>query len=201
MKNLIYLFSFLCLTGATNLTIAQESQNYQERNPIYDFADLQLTNTDTIPDYESKANKLKITGTIYESDGLTPAKDVLLFIEQPNENGDFDLRKKDDKRYVHHRGWVKTDADGHYAFYTFVPGNDRRYNQLQQIFPVIKESTQPEYELETFLFDEDPLLTKRCRKRIAKKSDTSRILKLKKVDGLLVAERNIVLSTDSKTTI
>ena len=146
MKNLLYLFSFICLFGSNNLIGAQTAQNYQERNPIYDYAELQLNNTDTIPDYQSKINKLKITGTIYESDGLTPAKDVILFIEQPNENGDFDLRKANDKRYVNHRGWVKTDADGRYTFYTFVPGNDRRYNQLQQIFPELKESSQPEYE-------------------------------------------------------
>ena len=50
-----------------------------------------------------KDEKLKLTGTIYLSDGVTPAKDVILFIEQPDENGNFDLRKDNEKRYVHHR--------------------------------------------------------------------------------------------------
>ena len=48
--------------------------------------------------------------------------------------------------------------------------------------------------LSTFLFDEDPLLTKSCRKRISKKGDPNRILKLENKDGLLVAQHNIVLS-------
>jgi len=142
MKNLIYFFSITCLLGTFNLIEAQATQSYLERSPVYDYAELNLNNTDTIPDYDFKLNKLKITGTIYENDGQTPAKDVILFIEQPNENGDFDLRKENEKRYVNHRGWVKTNADGQYTFYTFVPGNDRRYNQLQQIFPVIKDSAQ-----------------------------------------------------------
>ncbi len=196
MKNLIYLFSFAFLFGANALG-AQESPADQDRSPIYDYAELQITKAATIPDYESKVNKLKITGTIYESDGLTPAKDVLLYIEQPNENGDFDLREVDEKRYVHHRAWVKTDADGSYTIYTFVPGGDRRYNQLQQIFPLVKEESKPEYALETFLFDEDPLLSRACRKKITKKGDPSRILVFKKEeDGLLVAQRDIILSSD-----
>ncbi len=190
MKNQFYFFSFICLFGTLNFINAQETL------PIYDYAALQLMSSDTIPDYESKANKLKLTGIIYESDGLTPAKDVILYVEQPDENGDFDLRETNDKRYVHHRSWVKTDADGRYTLYTFVPGSDRRYNQLQQMFPIIKESSKEAYELETFLFDDDPLLTKTCRKRMAKKGDPSRILKLKSVDGIFVAERNITLKPD-----
>ena len=196
MKNIIILFCIVCFNNAINPIAAQESNSISDlNNPIYDRAEDQLRNTDTIPDFRSKTNKLKLTGIIYQSDGITPAKDVILFIEQPDEDGDFDLRRTGDTRYVFHRSWVKTDADGRYTFYTFVPGNDRRYNQLQQIFPIIKESAQPEYQLETFLFDEDPLLSKACRKKISKKGDTTRILKLKKEDGLLVAQRDIVLST------
>lgn len=173
---------------------AQESIS-NAKSPIYDRAEDRLNNTDTIPDYRSKTNKLKLTGIIYESDGVTPAKDVILFIEQPNENGDFELRNTGDARYVFHRSWVKTDADGRYTLYTFVPGGDRRYNQLQQIFPLVKEPTKQEYEIETFLFDDDPLLTKTCRKRLAKKGDPTRILKLKTEDGIYVAERDIVLKS------
>ena len=194
-KSIVYFVFLVSFIGIFNPINAQEKDS-----PIYDRAENQLTNTDTIPDYRSKTNKLKLTGIIYENDGITPAKDVILFIEQPNENGDFELRNDRDDRYVFHRSWVKTDADGRYTFYTFVPGNDRRYNQLQQIFPLIKESSKPEYQLETFLFDNDPLLTKRCRKQITKKSDPARIMKLKQVDGILIAEKNIVLASNEVKT-
>lgn len=197
MKSFLSIYSFLFLFGTLTAN-AQQDKDLQNRNPIYDYAENKITQLDTVPDYESKTNKLKITGTIYKSDGVTPAKDVLLYIEQPDEYGDFDLRKKNDKRYVHHRAWVKTDADGKYTIYTFVPGSDRRYNQPQQIFPMIKEASQPEYALDTFLFDEDPLLTRACRKKIAKNGDTSRILTLKKQDGLFVTTKNIVLSDADK---
>lgn len=186
MKNVILLFCFTCICGAFNTLRAQQS-------PIYDRVEAQLKNTDTIPDYRSKANKLKLTGIIYQSDGVTPAKDVIVYIEQPNEDGDFDLRKSGKDRYVFHRSWVKTNADGRYTFYTFVPGNDRRYNQLQQIFPVIKETSKPEVQLASLLFNDDPLLTKRCRKRIAKKEQKGRILTTQKENGILVAHKDIIL--------
>lgn len=202
MKNCIILFCFVCFIGANTSASAQESanlsdnkpENYLERHPIYDYTELELNNTDTIPGFESKVNKLKISGTIYESDGVTPASDVILFIEQADENGQFNLRKQNDKRYVHNSGWIKTDADGQYTFYTYIPGNDRRYNQLQQLFPTVKEVSKAEYEIESFLFDEDPMLTKLCRKKITKKGDPTRILKLKKEDGLYIVQKDIVLS-------
>jgi len=193
MKNLVIIFCLICFYSAINPLLAQDS-------PIYDRAEAQLNHTDTIPDFRSKVNKLKLTGVIYQSDGVTPAKDVIVYIEQPNEDGDFDLRKSGDDRYVFHRSWVKTDADGRYTFYTFVPGGDRRYNQLQQIFPIIKEASKPEQHLESLLFDDDPLLTKRCRKRLAKRGNEGRILKTKKENNILVASKDIVLSEYTEPT-
>ncbi|WP_299099890.1 hypothetical protein [uncultured Winogradskyella sp.] len=193
MKTRIYLIFFISFLGATTLISAQDSKKL----PIYNQTTANLTNVDTIPDYASKVNKLKVSGIIYKSDGITPAKDVILYIEQPNENGDFELLGEKDARYVNHRGWVKTDADGHYTFYTFVPGGDRRYNQMQQLYPIVKEPSKDAYEVETFLFDEDPLLTKTCRKRMEKKGDVTRILKLSTEGDILVAQRNIVLKENT----
>ena len=202
-----YLFTFICLTCliGTNYSIsAQESidvsEDFLNRSPIYDYTELQLNNTDTIPGFDSKLNKLKITGTIYQSDGVTPASDVILYIDQADENGDFDLRYTNEKRYVHNRGWIKTDADGTYTFYTYVPGNDRRFNQMQQLFPIVKEPSKDAYEIASFLFDEDPFLSKTCRRRMAKKGDPTRILKLKTVDGLSVVQKDIVLGLDMEST-
>ena len=172
-----------------------EDISYIDRHPIYDYNKDYISSTDSIPDFESKYQKLKISGTIYKSDGKTPASDVIMYIEHADEDGDFDLRKLNDKRYTHHRGWIKTNASGQYAFYTFIPGGDRRYNQLQQLFPTIKEEANEFYNLESFLFDSDPLLTKACRKKIQKKGDVSRILKPIKQGDLLVVEKDIVLES------
>jgi len=201
MKNYIFNICLFCLIGTNFSIYAQDSSkvsgtkfdNITDHNPFYDYQKNQLNNCDTIPGFATKRNKLKIHGTIFKSDGVTPAKDVILYIEQADENGDFDLRKVNDKRYIHNRGWIKTDDTGQYTFYTYVPGNDRRYNQLQQLFPIVKEPSKLEYEIATFLFDDDILLSKLCRKRLAKKGDLTRILKLNKVDTLFVTQKDIIL--------
>lgn len=175
----------------------KQPEPHLEYHPIYDYNSKQLSSVDSIPEFESKNQKLKITGVIYESDGVTPARDVILYIEQADENGDFDLKKINDKRYVYHRGWIKTDATGRYTFYTFVPGGDRRYNQLQQLFPTIRTPSKSAYNLESFLFDSDPLLTRMCRKKLIKKGDVSRILAPLKQGDFLVVQKNIILDTDA----
>jgi protocatechuate 3,4-dioxygenase beta subunit len=203
MKSIVTFFVFIALM---TLSVSVQAQNvikpselegipYLDRHPIHDYTLDQIASIDSLPDFESKRQKLKITGTIYKSDGKTPASDVIMYIEHADEDGDFDLRKLDDKRYTYHRGWIKTNASGQYAFYTFIPGGDRRYNQLQQLFPTVKEGANEFYNLESFLFDSDPLLTKACRKKIAKKGDVSRILKPTKQGDLLVVEKNIVLES------
>ncbi|GFZ84980.1 hypothetical protein GCM10011531_15020 [Aquaticitalea lipolytica] len=184
--------NFTLIAQETTIASNDLPADYLKRSALYDYSESQLNNTDSIPDFESKSNKLKITGTIYLSDGKTPAKDVILYIEQPDENGDYELKTENNKRYVHHRGWIKTNADGQYTFYTFIPGQVLRYKELKHIHPVIKAPGQPEYDMDALLFDNDPFLSKSCRKRLAKRGiDT--ILKPIMKDNLLVATRDIVL--------
>ncbi|AUP77396.1 peptidase associated/transthyretin-like domain-containing protein [Flavivirga eckloniae] len=204
MKNLILLLCLVCFTCFSNTVIAQESasiaeekpENFKKRSPIYDYSEQKLNNVDTIPDFVSKRNKLKIVGTIYESDGVTPAKNVLLFIHQADENGDFELKRHNKKRYVHHRGWIKTDADGRYTFYTFIPGKYIYGNELKQILPIVKEPGKPEYKIESFLFNNDPLLNTSRRTRIKVDKESDRVLKLDKKEGLFVAKRDIILGKE-----
>jgi protocatechuate 3,4-dioxygenase beta subunit len=204
MKNLFTLISFayFVVFGYAQNDFDEISADYKKRNPIYDYSENILNNTDTIPDFETKPNKLKITGTIFESDGVTPAKDVLLYMSQSNENGDYEIKSKNDKRYIHHSGWIKTNAEGKYTFYTFIPGSAiipitfPRRRGPKQILPVIKEPGKPEYDLNAFLFEDDPLLTKSCRKRL-KRRGIDCILKLEKNEDIYVATKNIVLEQNT----
>ncbi|WOD43294.1 hypothetical protein [Hwangdonia lutea] len=203
MKTLSNALCILLLISFSVTANAQENdtasndipQNYKKRSPIYDYAEKQLNSVDTIPDFVSRTSKLKITGTIYENDGKTPAKNILLFIHQADEDGNFELKRHNKKRYVKHRGWVRTDANGRYTFYTFIPGKYMFGNELTQILPIIKEPNKPEYKIESFVFDNDPLLTKSCRAKI-EQTNPNRILKLDLKEGLFVANRDIILGKE-----
>tara|TARA_R110002050_G_scaffold233063_2_gene368766 strand:+ start:34510 stop:35133 length:624 start_codon:yes stop_codon:yes gene_type:complete len=199
MRKLTPLMFFACLISFSTL-IAQESAsttndiplNYKKRNAVFDYSEKQLNNTDTIPDFATKTDKLKITGTIYQSDGKTPASDVILFVHQSDEDGNYELKRDENrKRYIHHRGWIKTNTDGQYTFYTFIPGKFLRSKELRQIHRTIKEPGKPEYELTSFFFDDDPLLpdlTLACRAKAVMS-----MLKLNKKDGMYVATKDIIL--------
>lgn len=201
MKNLVFLLSIVFFLGNFYAMNAQESAeelpaDYKKRHAIYDYSEKTLSNTDSIPDFASKPNPLKISGTVLLSDGITPAKDIILYINQADENGAYELKKQFKKRYVHHRGWIKTDADGHYTFYTFIPGKDRHSTALKRIHLSIKEPNKPEYSGNDFLFDNDPLLKNSCRKRLTKNGIDS-ILKPEKKGNMFVATKDIVLETHS----
>ncbi|MFI1744008.1 hypothetical protein [Thalassobellus sediminis] len=203
MKKLTPLMFFACLISFSTL-IAQESAstsndiplNYKKRNAVFDYSEKQLNNTDTIPDFATKADKLKITGTIYQSDGKTPASNVILFIHQPDEDGNYDLKRDENrKRYIKHRGWIKTNSDGQYTFYTFIPGKFLRSKELRQIHRTIKEPGKAEYELTSFFFDDDPLLpdlTLACRAKAVMS-----MLKLNKKENMYVATKDIILNENT----
>ena len=192
-----FIFGFQSLTAQDSAIVSDEiPSDYLKRSAIYDYSEVNLNNTDSIPDFELKSDKLMITGIIYESDGKTPAKDVIMYISQPDENGNYDLKRSNDKRYIVHRGWIKTDADGRYTFYTFIPGNIINNRELKHIHPIIKEPGKPEYGLDAFLFDNDPFLSKSCRKRLAKKG-IDNILKPVMKDNMFVVTKDIVLEASN----
>lgn len=200
MKNLAT-YSFIIAFISTSFTFnAQEiasildevPANYKNHNTIYDVTGRQISSSDTIPEFNTKTNKLKISGTIFQCDGKTPAKNVLLLIYQPDEYGEYDVKKDDNrKRYIYHRAWIKTDNDGNYTFYTFVPGKYLRSKELKQIHRVIKEPGKTEQELNSFIFNNDPqlaYLNVECRNKASKD-----ILKLEKEGDMFVATNNITL--------
>lgn len=197
MKKIVYLLLAPLLLINFHLLQAQEItngslENYQKRHPLYDFLKNDLSNSDTIPDYASKPNPLKITGTVFLNDGITPAENVILFINQADENGNYELQTIDGKRSVYHRAWVKTGSDGTYSLYTFIPGKDRFSNALKSIHLAIKDPQASQEIGFDLVFDNDPRLSKSCRKRL-KKQGNDTILKPETSDGILEAKKDIIL--------
>ncbi|WP_338733940.1 hypothetical protein [Mangrovimonas cancribranchiae] len=201
MKTLRIILSLLGSLSLGQYVIAQDAAiqvtedvpfDYASRHAIYDFTETDLNTVDSIPDFQLKETPLKLTGIVYQADGVTPAKDVIVFIRHADENGKFDVRTKSEKRYVYHRGWVKTNAKGEYTFYTFIPGSYAHSKELRRIYASVKVAGELEYNLPDFIFDDDPFLTKRCRKRIAKKGVNCILTTLKK-ENYYLAEKDIVL--------
>lgn len=62
---------------------------------------------------------LRVRGTVYRSDGKTPAPGVILYVYQTDATGLYARERGADPR-IH--GWMRTDAAGRFEFLTIRPG-------------------------------------------------------------------------------
>ena len=159
-----------------------------------------LNEVDTLPDFNEPGPKIEISGTIYHRDGKTPAKDVILYVYHTDQKGLYSNKgnKSDShlegfaKQHGYIRGWVKTDVNGFYKFYTLVPASYPNSNNPKHIHPTIKEPGKSEYWIDEFVFADDPLLPKEERTR-TKPVGGNGVLKPGMKEGILKATRNIIL--------
>jgi protocatechuate 3,4-dioxygenase, beta subunit len=131
-----YIFTVLLLVSLE--ACAQTEDNDQNRRPektvggpcegceaALEFGDKPLTSIDTLPDFHDPGPKLQVGGTIYQSDGKTPANNVILYVYHTDQNGEYP-KKGDEtgwaRQHGYIRGWIRTNEDGKYRFYTLKPG-------------------------------------------------------------------------------
>ena len=212
MKNLLTILCFASFTSAVFAQTSIEKTPFCEAvhvdeapfSAINAYSENDLTDTATVPSYETMTHKLKLTGVVYENDGTTPATNVIVYIELANEAGEYELVNEAGAHHVNHRAWIKTGADGRYTFYAFVPGATEQpmtkptRHRPQHIHVTVKEEGQPAYELASFLFESDPLLTKSCKKKLTKRG-LDIVLTTVTQDDILVAKKNITLEPKSAT--
>lgn len=150
---------------------------------------------DTLSDFNEPGPKIMISGVIYQADGKTPAKDVVLYIYHTDQNGIY-ANKNNEKgwagRHGYIRGWMKTNEKGQYRFYTLKPASYPNSTAVKHIHPTIKEPGKSAYWIDEFLFDDDPFLTPERRKEHQQRGGDG-IIRLKNEKGILVGERNIYL--------
>lgn len=155
----------------------------------------QLNEVDTLPDFNDAGPKIEISGIIYKRDGKTPAPGVVLYVYHTDQKGLYATKGNENgwgKRHGYIRGWVRTDKNGFYKFYTLVPASYPDSKNPKHIHPILKEPGYNEYWIDEFVFDNDPLLPPAERTR-SKPVGGNGVLKTIKSDGMLYATRNIIL--------
>jgi protocatechuate 3,4-dioxygenase beta subunit len=148
----------------------------------------------TLPDYDEAGPKLIISGTIYNADGK-PAPGVVLYIYHTDQTGRY-TKKGNEKgwglRHGYIRGWLKTNGNGEYRFYTLKPASYPNSTIPAHIHPTIKEPGINEYWIDEYLFDGDPHLTKDERKKPEERGGKG-IIHLEEKNGILYGKRDIFL--------
>ena len=193
----------LLLTGSINVW-AQQSGNNSRRvgggcegcEAVFEYGSKKLLWVDTLPDFKEPGPALEISGTIYKRDGKTPASHVILYVYHTDQKGNYPVRGNETgwgKRHGYIRGWIKTNADGKYKFYTLRPASYPNSRAPQHIHPIIKEPNTNEYWIDEYLFSDDPFLDDEAKSSQRKRGGSGIITLTKKPDGTWVGKRDIVL--------
>jgi protocatechuate 3,4-dioxygenase beta subunit len=196
MKYYIILFSFLIFTQAWG------QENYELTGgpcegceAVFEFKG-DLNSSDTLPLFDESSPRIMVSGTVYQQGGHIPAKDVILYFYHTNREGIYPTRGDEkgwDRRQGYIRGWVKTDANGQYSFYTFKPASYPNGREPAHIHMTVLEPNGKYYWIDDFLFKDDPLLSKEDRNEVEPRGGTNGILDLQRKGNMLVGERDIIL--------
>ena len=154
-----------------------------------------MNEVDTLPIFQENGPKLIMSGTVYQRDGKTPAKDVILYVYQTDQSGKYRVTGQEKgwgRRHGSIRGWMKTNARGEYRFYTIRPAAYSQTGPPAHIHIFVKEPGLNEYWIDDFQFDDDPFLTEELRGRQSDRGGNG-IITLAEKNGVLFGRRNIYL--------
>jgi len=186
-----------------SLNISSQNENNIKRiggpcegcEAIYEYGNKRLASVDTLPQFNKLPNPIKVKGVVYKDDGKTPASDIILYVYHTNNKGVYPSGKNSkgwERRHGYLRGWMKTDSQGRYAFYTSRPASYPNSSIPQHIHITVKEPDKNEYYIDDFYFKDDPNITNTILNKRNSRAGFG-VLSLKKEEMLQVATRDIVL--------
>ncbi|HAS44593.1 MAG TPA: intradiol ring-cleavage dioxygenase [Microscillaceae bacterium] len=162
---------------------------------VLEYGDKVLTTIDTLPAFQETEPKMKVTGTIYQKDGRTPAAGVILYAYHTNRKGIYEAKegaKGWAKTHGFIQGWIKTDQTGQYTFYTFRPAAYPNRAEPEHIHLTVKEPNRNEYYIESIQFLDDKLLTTEKQQQLRKRGGSG-LTTPRLENGLLLVKRDIIL--------
>ena len=166
---------------------------FKEKSPV-------SWQTRVAPD-TAKGQPLQISGIVYESDGKTPAPNVLMYFYQTNARGYYAKHGTEPRSshawwHGYSRGWLRTDFTGRYQINTVRPGPYPGETIPAHIHFYVKAPSQCTcYYLSDFVFQDDPLLTESYWYKVEQSEGFLRYggVALTKQNGALIGRRDLVL--------
>ncbi|MBS1509088.1 MAG: hypothetical protein JSS79_20790 [Bacteroidetes bacterium] len=140
---------------------------------------------------DEPGERLTLSGTIFKSDGKTPAPDIILFFYHTDATGHYN--PEDDPNNPRLKGWVKTNALGQYVFHTLKPAPYPTLKTPAHIHVHLFSKELAENWIDDFWFEGDRLIKESDNSRFSKLGEFSPIVKLVKGKNGLTGVRNIKL--------
>jgi len=196
----LFFITILLLILQNNLVLSQSKQlggPCEDCDALLDYRllSIQPNACDTLPGFKENEPKIKITGTVFEKDGITPASNIILYIYHVDRKGVYQPSNHPigwEKRHGQYRGWLKSNKNGKYTFFTFRPASYPSVQEPEHIHIYVKEPNMTPYYIDNILFESDALLTEEI-KQTQKNRGGSGIVQLKMKNGIWTANRDIIL--------
>ncbi len=152
-----------------------------------------MSSSITIASKDEPGERLQMSGTIFQPDGVTPAEGIVLYVYHTDATGYYN--KNDDPYDPRLRGWMKTGKDGRYEFRTIKPAPYPKRVTPAHIHAQIYSPTIPEYGIDEYWFEGDPFITSEQKvKLLTGRGGFSSIIKLtRNNEGVLIGVRDIKL--------
>jgi protocatechuate 3,4-dioxygenase beta subunit len=156
-----------------------------------------LNSSDTSAGWTELGQKLLVTGTVYKSDGRTPAQNVIIYYWQTDNDGLYSARQGMNEKAMRHghiRGWIQTDKNGKYSIYTLRPAPYPNDVLPAHIHLSIKEpNVDNEYYPDDINFDDDKLLIPYLKRYPQENRGGSGVVRVLLNGNIQIAEHDIVL--------
>jgi len=142
---------------------------------------------------KDKGEPMEISGSVYQTDGKTPAPNTLIYLYHTDFEGYYG-RGSGIHRHGKYRGWMLTDKDGKYAFRTIKPAPYPENRFAAHIHMTVTTAKTREDWIDSILFEGDRLISSQERAQAGRRGGFNPILSFEKGEGgLLRATRNIQL--------
>lgn len=133
-----------------------------------------------------------ISGTVFQTDGKTPAPSVLIYLYHTDIYGIYG--RSGEHRHGRFRGWLLTDAEGRYEFRSIRPASYPNSTISAHVHMTITGKDFREDWIDSILFEGDKFLTERERSQSGRRGGFNPIVRLEKgSDGIFRARRDIQL--------
>lgn len=140
--------------------------------------------------------RMRIEGIVLQNDGRTPAAGVVVYAHHTNADGLYANGSPGtewSRRHGRLRAWVRTGADGRYAFDTIKPAPYPDMTMPAHIHLMVAEPGRRAYYIDDIVFDGEFGVTPAYRRKQELRGGSG-IIRLRQTDsGVLLARRDIIL--------